>query len=184
MAKNFDLPGRPNFTMTSGRIIAHAVHAALKMEEAYMGDEVLWECDILILALPHAREFSTLMERFIHKQIPFTRYYDQDKLWEGEQLTAICTFPVSQEQAKVLSDLKPWRCACNTSFKEQAEKEANTLGLGKSLPLLSGSSEKERLVFNQEVEGSSPPPRANSSAPVVLGAAIRHLGLESEEYGK
>lgn len=161
VAKNFDLPGRPNFTMTSGRIISHAVHAALKMEEQYMGDEVLWECDTLILALPHNREFTGLMERLIQKQIPFTRYEDTDRLWDGEQLTAICTFPISQEQSECLKDLKTWRCACNNLF--------------------SGSSEKERLAINQQVEGSSPSPRANLFGRGELGQCYGFNAINLEE---
>jgi hypothetical protein len=142
VAKNIDLPGQPNFCMSSGRIAAHVAHAVLKMEESYAGGEALWDCDIVILCVPNASQFDGVMDILVRNQIPFSRYFDTDKLWEGEQLTALCTFPIFKEQGNVLAHLRPWKCACNDPR--------------------SGSSEKEQPAINRLVGGSIPSPSANS----------------------
>jgi hypothetical protein len=142
VAKNIDLPGQPNFCMSSGRIAAHVAHAVLKMEEFYSGGEELWDCEIIILSVPNSSQFQQVQDILTRKSIPFASYLDTDRLWEGEQLTAICTFPITKEQGNVLGHLRPWKCACND--------------------LRSGSSEKEHRIFNPGVAGSIPAPSAKS----------------------
>ena len=123
VAKNIDLPGQPNFCMTSGRIAAHVAHAVLKMEECYSGGEALWDCEIIILCVPNSSEFPHVIDILNRKQIPFATYLDTDRLWEGEQLTAICTFPITKEHGNVLGHLRPWKCACNDLRSGSSEKE-------------------------------------------------------------
>lgn len=141
VAKNIDLPGQPNFCMSTGRIAAHVAHAVLKMEECYSGGEALWDQDIVILSVPNSSQFQAVMDILVRKAIPFARYFDTDRLWEGEQLTALCTFPIFKEQGNVLGHLRPWKCGCND--------------------LRSGSSEKEHRTLNPGVGGSIPSPSAN-----------------------
>lgn len=146
VARNLDLPDGSKLCMTSGRIAAHVAHAVLKMEECYSGGEALWDCDIVILSVPNSSDFAPLMDILVRKNIPFAKYFDTDKLWEGEQLTAICTYPIFKEQGNVMGHLRPWKCACNDKSKND---------------LRPGSSEKEHSVFNLEVGGSIPSPGAN-----------------------
>jgi hypothetical protein len=127
VARNLDLPNGSKLCMTSGRIAAHVAHAVLKMEECYSGDAVLWDCDIVILSVPNSSEFEQIISRLIRKRIPYTSYFDTGKLWQGELLTAVATFPIMREHGNVLGDLRPWKCACNEASKNDLRPRSSTM---------------------------------------------------------
>lgn len=113
--------------MTTGRIAAQVAHSVLKMEECYSGGEALWDCEIVILSVPNSSQFQAVMEILIRKAIPFAKYFDTDRLWEGEQLTALCTYPIFKEQGNVLGHLRPWKCACNDASKNDLRPRSSTM---------------------------------------------------------
>lgn len=101
------------FCMTSGRTTAQVAHAVLRMSALREHDAGLWLKNIYVLAVASSSDFESVAEMLHAVGVPFVRYHDTDKLWDGAQLTTLCTFPISEEQSKVFARIAPYKCACD-----------------------------------------------------------------------
>src|SRR6266446_9650617 len=92
--RNLDLPDR-KLCMTSGRIASHAVHVAAKLQRLLPEVDVQ-DKDIIILSVADNEEMKGLCEALRCEQVLFIRYFDTDRIIDGEYLTAIATYPIEK----------------------------------------------------------------------------------------
>lgn len=98
------------FTMTCGRMAAHACHVSSLIGAT--GERVA-DLDVIVLQVASSAALVQVQKSLADSSIAFAEYFDEDHAFTGPLLTAIATYPIEKANAGVLSTLKPWRCACN-----------------------------------------------------------------------
>jgi len=98
--------------MSCGRMAAHAAHAAAMVQDK-RPDINVSDLDLIVLSVGSSRDLLILRDALKCEGVQSEEYKDVDKAFEGELLTAICTWPIEAKSSKALNALRPWKCACN-----------------------------------------------------------------------
>ena len=110
--RNLDVDGK-KFTMTCGRMAAHAAHVSGILARA--SGENIADIDLIVLSCANSGELFQVKDFCISFSVLFVEYLDTDKCFDGEVLTAIATYPLSRDMAQNFKLLRPWKCECNDS---------------------------------------------------------------------